>query len=115
MSTTSPEEMSKISINKRILNEFATKILNEERISKATDARSRSKRLSEHSEMNFHCECDDRDCMELITISTEEYIQVHHKTKQFIVVASHVRLDIEEIIEHLGAYTLVEKYFPHTK
>ncbi|MBW4061985.1 hypothetical protein HJC99_05435 [Candidatus Saccharibacteria bacterium] len=115
MKSLSPEEALKIAVEKRILNEFGSKILNEERLDKVLSYHDKAdRRLAVHSVMSFHCECDDATCEETIELSTEEYVQMHHKTKQFIVVPSHVRLDLEEIISSFGKYALVAKYFPHT-
>lgn len=104
----------KIAIEKRILNEFGSKILNEERMDKVLRLR-KGRHLEDHSDMAFNCECDDEDCHEIISMSTEEYERVHAKTKYFIVSTSHVRVDLEEIISSFTTYTLVAKYFPHAK
>src|SRR5688572_18812080 len=103
-----------IALEKRILNEFESKILNEERLSKVSDSR-RATRLSAHSDMHFHCECDRADCTDTILLSTEEYRHVHHLTKHFIVTHAHVQLDIEEIVSSFPSYVLVAKFFPHAK
>lgn len=102
----------KVAIEKRILNEFSSKILNEEKMDKVVESR-RSNRLSTYSEMPFHCECDDAKCNETILMSTQEYERIHNKTKYFIVIPSHVRLDLEEIITSFNNYVLVGKFFPH--
>ncbi len=112
MNDKSPREALKVAMEKRILNEFGSKILNEERLDKVVQSRN-SKRLGSYADMAFHCECDDKECNETISMSTEEYQRMHNKTKYFIVVPSHVRHDIEEIINSFGNYALVAKYFPH--
>lgn len=106
-----PTEALKVAMEKRILNEFGAKILNEERLDNVIKSR-RGQRASDHAEMLFHCECDTKSCMETISISTEEYERVHSKTKYFIVVPSHVRLDLEEIIFSFTNYAQVGKFFP---
>jgi hypothetical protein len=98
-------------MDKRILNEFGAKILNEERADKAIKSR-RSGTLSVQSEMLFQCECDDSACAQAIFMSTEEYQRVHAKTKYFVVIPAHVQLDLEEIINSFSNYVLVGKYFP---
>lgn len=103
----------KVALEKRLLNEFSAKILNEERIDKVVESR-RGSRLSPHSDMSFSCECDAHNCEEIIMMSTEEYQRVHRKTKQFIVVADHVQLDIEEVTASFHNFVLVEKFFPHS-
>ncbi len=103
-----------VAIEKRILNEFGSKILNEERLDKIVQARE-SKRLAEHLDMSFRCECDDDACIETILMSAEEYQRVHHKTKYFVVVPGHVAPDLEEVITSFSSYAQVAKFFPHPK
>ncbi len=110
----SPTEALRIAIEKRILNEFGSKILNEEKLERVVEAR-RGSRLSAKSEMLFLCECDDQKCASTISMSTEEYQEVHRKTKYFVVIPSHVHLDLEEIISSFSTYTLVGKFFPHPR
>jgi hypothetical protein len=106
-----PTKALKVAMEKRILNEFGAKILNEERLDKVMRSR-REERVADHVEMLFSCECDAKSCTESISISTEEYERVHSKTKYFIVVPSHVRLDLEEIITSFSTYAQVGKFFP---
>lgn len=101
-----------ISNEKRILNEFASKILNEERLEKIFDLRKNA-RLEPHADTEVHCECDSKDCAEIILMSTEEYRHSHTKTKHFVVIPPHVRLDLEEIIASFNNYVLVAKFFPY--
>jgi hypothetical protein len=100
-------------LEKRILNEFASKILNEEKMDQ--HVQKQTGRLSEFSEVPFHCECDDEDCTAFISISTEEYQKIHSRTRNFVVIPDHVRLDIEEILTSFTNYTVVGKFFPHPK
>jgi hypothetical protein len=104
-----------VALDKRVLNEFATKILNEERMEKVVGMRERANRIEPFVDISFHCECDDRNCEEVISMPTEMYERVHKKTKQFVVVPSHARLDIEDIGVKLPDYVVVEKHFPHPK
>jgi len=112
MNEKSPTEALKVAIEKRILNEFGSKILNEERMDKVVRSR-KSSRLDDHTSMAFHCECDDEVCAEIVDMSTEEYQKVHSKTKYFVVVPSHVRIDLEEVVSTFSSYVLVAKFFPH--
>jgi hypothetical protein len=100
-----------VAIERRILNEFESKILNEERVDQVAGSRQ-SDRSADHSDMLFHCECDETICEESIAMSAEEYRRVHNKTKHFVVVPSHVRLELEEIIASFNTYVLVAKFFP---
>jgi hypothetical protein len=114
MNEKSARQALRVSIEKRILNEFGSKILNEERMDKVMHAR-KNRRLEEHSAVEFGCECDSEDCEETISMSSEEYLRMHQKTKYFVVVPSHVRFDLEEVITTFGSYALVAKFFPHSK
>lgn len=105
-------EALKIALEKRVLNEFGSKILNEERLDKVVESR-KTTNLSPHSTMSFHCECDDKECSETFEMSTEEYQTLHRKTKYFVVIPTHVHLDLEEIITSFNSYVLVGKFFPH--
>jgi hypothetical protein len=111
MSDKLPTIALKVAMEKRILNEFGSKILNEERLDRAAKSR-REERVSPHAEMVFHCECDDGECLETISLSTEEYERVHSKTKYFVVVPLHVRPDLEEVVTRFSTYVLVGKFFP---
>lgn len=107
-----PSEALKAPIKKRVFKEFGSKILNEERLDKVMLSR-KTTRLGEHVDMAFHCECGDETCEETISMSTEEYQRMHRKTKYFVVVPSHIRHDLEEIISSFGSFALVAKYSPH--
>lgn len=96
---------------KRILNEIESKIINEEHSDRVTELRKDSK-VSERADMQFGCECDTKNCAEIISMSTQEYAHVHQKNMHFIVVPSHVHLDIEEIITSFPNYCIVKKLFP---
>jgi hypothetical protein len=98
---------------KRVLNEFDTKIENEEKLDTVVEARELGEG-SLHDIMPFDCECDDKGCVQTISMSTEEYKRVHLKTNNFVVVPSHVQLDIEEIITSFSNYAIVAKFFPRT-
>ena len=108
------QQTLKIALDKRILNEFSQKILNEERLDQVLHFRSKAlKRLAQYTDTIFGCECDDAACLETIALSTEEYLKMHEKTKNFIVIPSHVRVDLEEIVSSFKSYVVVAKFFPH--
>jgi hypothetical protein len=111
MSDKSSTGMLRVARDKRVLNEFKGKILNEEHMDRVVEAR-KGDRHSAHSTMLFSCECDDLNCSESISMSAEEYRAVHRKTRYFIVIPSHVHLDLEEIVTTFDNYVLVGKLFP---
>jgi len=101
----------KTSKEKRVLTEFGTKIENEDKRDDIIEARKPDNK-SLHDVVAFDCECDDKGCKESISMSTEEYKRLHLKTNKFVVVQSHVHLDIEEIITTFSDYVTVAKLFP---
>ena len=114
MKESSPTQALQIALEKRILNEFASKILNEVKFDRRAISR-KSLRLSEFSDVAFHCECDGDACTEYVSISAEEYSEAHARTRNFVVVPAHIRLDIEAIITSFSKYLVVDKFFPHPK
>jgi hypothetical protein len=113
MSTSSEAEAEKVRTNKLVLNEFGTKILNEEHLDKVAEARIDAGG-SKHTAMSFKCECSNKDCDETISMSIEEYQRVHSKTSQFVVLPNHVNPELEEVVATFSNYVLVGKTFPHT-
>jgi len=108
MNNKSSRDTLKVATEKRILNEFENKGVNEERMDKVVEAK-KGRVGSSHSAMQFDCECDNADCQEIISISTEEYQRVHRESNYFVVIPSHIHLDIEKIIASFSNYVLVEK------
>lgn len=101
----------KVTKENRVLNEFGTKIENEKKLDSVVEARVSSEQ-SLHDIMPFHCECDDTKCHETISMSTEEYKQIHLKSNKFVVLPSHVHLDIEKVLNTYTNYVTVAKVFP---
>jgi hypothetical protein len=97
--------------DERVLNEFGAKIGNEKKLDEVVDARQEGDKCL-HDILPFDCECDDRECDEKISMSTEEYMKVHHRSNNFVVIPSHVRLDIEKVVTSFSNYTTVTKLFP---
>jgi len=108
MNNQSPKDVLGAATEKRILNEFEARIVNEERMDKVVEAK-KGQRNASHSTMQFNCECDDASCLETISMSTEEYKRVHRQATYFTVVPHHVHLDLEKIISSFNNYALVEK------
>ena len=100
----------KVTKEKRILNEIGTKVENEEKLDNVVEARAPGER-SLHDIMPFDCECDDEACKETISMSTGEYKRVHQKSNSFVVLPSHVHLDIEKVVTSFSNYVTVAKLF----
>src|SRR5665213_2174509 len=109
-----PHDTLRVSKEKRLLNEFEAKILNEATIEKVVEAR-RISHTPEFSEVLLRCDCDDKKCTDTISISIEEYQHVHPQTKNFIVSRNHVNFDLEEVISSFPNYVLVAKVFPRSR
>ena len=108
MNDRSSKSTLEVGTEKRIRNEFKSKVINEKRMDRVVEAK-KGKPGSSHSEMQFNCECDHQECREVISLSTEEYQRVHREANYFIVFPSHVHLDIEKIISSFSNFALVEK------
>jgi hypothetical protein len=108
-----PEQITPLSAKKRLLNELKAKVLNEEKSDTVIGMRKGTS-ISDRADMLFGCECDKEDCEERIAMSTQEYAGVHRKHMHFIVVPSHVRLDIEEVVNSFSNYCVVRKIYPQT-
>jgi hypothetical protein len=111
MNETLQSDALPVSREKRILNEFEAKMLNEEKMEKVVESR-KSGTESGNASIAFRCECDDKACADAISISPEEYKSVHRETKNFIVSHRHVHFDLEEVIASFPNYILVAKFLP---
>ncbi len=92
----------------RVKNESDAKLSNEKKVDIATEHTEDSDQSLLHV-MSFGCECDTQACDETIQMSTDEYENVHRKSNNFVVVPSHVKLDIEKIATTFSNYLIVEK------
>ena len=106
-----PKKRLKASPKKRMLNEIEAKVQNEVNSDKVSALRERG--IGDvHTDTVYSCECDTKNCPENIVMSMAEYAQAHNKIMHFIVVPTHVHLDIEEIIATFKNYSIVKKHFP---
>jgi hypothetical protein len=60
----------------------------------------------------FLCECPNRNCMEHIVMSVDEYERVRRVPTHFIVLPgdAHLFSDIERVVEEHRGYVVVEKF-----
>src|SRR2546423_4598557 len=63
-------------------------------------------------ESEFLCECADRNCMEHVTMTLDEYEQVRRLPTHFLVLPGerHIFLEIERVVEEHDGYVVVEKF-----
>ncbi len=99
----------KASVKQRVQNESDAKINNEQKVEKVVDDTEDTDQSLLHT-MSFNCECDNKSCTEIIQMSTDEYENVHRKPNNFVVVPSHVKLDIEKIVVKFSNFLIVEKF-----
>jgi hypothetical protein len=59
---------------------------------------------------DFFCECSNRDCDSRLSLGLAAYEQVRSHSNRFFVAAGHWLPEIEEIVEHRGAYDVVAKH-----
>jgi hypothetical protein len=57
----------------------------------------------------FLCECPDDECLDAVSVTLQEYEDVHSHPQRFLVVSGHPRAAGERIIEDRDGYWIVEK------
>jgi hypothetical protein len=55
------------------------------------------------------CECADRSCAEMLSISHAEYEQIRANPRHFAVRPGHVLPDVEAVVRETDEYIVVEK------
>jgi hypothetical protein len=65
--------------------------------------------ISINTPLQFYCECADENCAERLTITAQEYQEVHQNRKRFVIVPGHEVASVEKVIAEKPAYTVVEK------
>jgi hypothetical protein len=55
------------------------------------------------------CECADTNCLEMIEISTDDYLAVRGEPRRFVVLPGHVIVDVETVLREGDTYAVVEK------
>jgi hypothetical protein len=75
-----------------------------DRIETSADQQDRSREPVE-----FYCECSDRDCVERIVISADEFENVREHDAQFIVRPDHEVPSVETVVTRTDLYLVVEK------
>jgi anti-sigma B factor antagonist len=57
----------------------------------------------------FVCECGDKDCIEALVITAEQFTAAHSAPNRFLVRPGHVYDDVERVVEEHDTFTVVEK------
>lgn len=63
----------------------------------------------EADQVSFRCECAELGCTEIIELTVGEYERVRAHPRRFIVAVGHERPAIEDVVERLADYLVVEK------
>jgi hypothetical protein len=62
------------------------------------------------SEQDFLCECADRECNEMVSVSRSEYELVRSVSTHFVIARGHELAGVENVVMHAGGrFSVVEK------
>jgi hypothetical protein len=64
---------------------------------------------SHDTPLQFYCECADEKCSQRITVTLNEYREIHQNRRQFIIVPGHEVDSVEEIVAEYPSFTVVRK------
>ena len=71
--------------------------------------RESTERLASPEAAGFLCECGNRGCSEMLTLSLDEYEHVRESGRRFFLVPGHEILDLERVVDRHDQYFVVEK------
>ena len=93
-------------------NEDLFRRLNERLHALAEHARDATATATEDPRERFVCECASAECSKVVELTGEEYTSVRAVGTRFIVFPdmSHVRRDLEDVVERHDRYWVVEKH-----
>jgi hypothetical protein len=60
-------------------------------------------------QIEFICECGDRGCERLVSLTLGEYEEVRRDSRRFVVVPGHVFPDAEQVVAGNERYEVIEK------
>jgi hypothetical protein len=60
--------------------------------------------------LQFVCECGDRDCEDLVSLTFDEYEAVRGDSRRFAVAPGHVFAETEHVVAGNDRYEVVEKF-----
>ena len=58
---------------------------------------------------DFVCECGDRECEQLVSLTFDEYERIRRDSRHFAVVPGHVYPEAERVVEEHERFQVVEK------
>lgn len=66
-------------------------------------------RIGSEETIPFLCECPNDECLDAVSITLQEYEEVHSHPQRFLVVSGHPTTAGERMIEDRDGYWIVEK------
>jgi hypothetical protein len=61
-------------------------------------------------ELQLICECGQADCTATLTLTIEDYDNVHRQRDRFAVAPGHENPDLERIVKETDGYVVVDKF-----
>ncbi len=83
------------------MNEALFREMNE-RVTEGDDA-------GDDATLEVYCECANLDCIDRLTLTSDEYRQARSDPAQFVVSVGHDVLDVEEVVVSTDRYEIVRK------
>jgi hypothetical protein len=65
---------------------------------------------SEARMTNFLCECGNLDCIEEVSLTDAEYVELRSRSTTFAVAPGHAGEDVETVIKETDRFHVVEKH-----
>jgi hypothetical protein len=59
--------------------------------------------------IDFYCECADENCAKRVSLTLQEYREIHKNRRQFVIAPGHEVTLVEKVIAEMPTYTIVEK------
>jgi hypothetical protein len=84
------------------MNETVFREMNE-RVTEGDDA-------VDDATLEVYCECANLDCIERLTLTSDEYRQARSDPAQFVVSVGHEVLDVEEVVVSTDRFEIVRKH-----
>jgi len=59
--------------------------------------------------LHFYCECSNTDCRQRIVLTPDDYTNIHHNRKRFVIAQGHQIEKVENVVQEKQNYNIVEK------
>jgi hypothetical protein len=71
--------------------------------------RERVRQLRVQGRTPLICECSNRDCLQVLELSEEEYAAVRSSPHRYAVLPGHADLEVERVLEQRDGFDIIEK------